>query len=156
MGLGPHQQSRRKIAIRKDRGRNGSIAERVNHQRGAIAQRQWHGFHASPIFDVVAGPIDMGAQMHRAVQRGKGEVIALLHVQQHLSCRRSVSRENRHIGGQGHGNVVDLEAHQKRCRIAHKSGKKGWKRLFLRNSTPSEPPVPALGPMVRETNCTWR
>ena len=86
----------------------------------------------------------------------RGEVIALLHVQQHLSCRRSVSRENRHIGGQGHGNVVDLQAHQKRCRIAHKSGKKGWKRLFLRNSTPSEPPVPSLVPMVRETNCTWR
>ena len=25
MGLGPHQQSRRKITIRKDRGRNGAI-----------------------------------------------------------------------------------------------------------------------------------
>ena len=156
MGLGSHQQSWGEITLGQDGSGDWPLSGGINDQCGAIPQRQRHGFHASAIFDVMAGAINVGAQMHRAVQRGKGEVIALLHVQQYLPCWRRVSRENRHIGCQWHGDVVDLNTHQKRCRIAHRSGKKGWKRLFLRNSTPSEPPVPSLVPMVRDTNCTWR
>ena len=49
----------------------------------------------------MAWAIDMGAQMHRAVQRGKGEVIALLHVQQHLPGWRRVSRETATSGVSG-------------------------------------------------------
>jgi hypothetical protein len=41
-------------------------------------------------------------------------------------------------------------------RIAHRSGNSGLNRVFLRYSTPAEPPVPVFMPMVRWTILTWR
>jgi 2-aminomuconate deaminase len=43
-----------------------------------------------------------------------------------------------------------------RWRMAHRSGKTGRNSVALRNSTPLEPPVPTLLPMVRSTILTWR
>ena len=35
--------------------------------------------------------------------------------------------------------------------MLHRSANSGWKSDFFKNSTPSEPPVPCLLPMVRST-----
>ena len=47
-------------------------------------------------------------------------------------------------------------AHQNCLRTAQRSGKAWVKMDRRRNSTPSEPPVPALSPMVRSTSLAWR
>ena len=45
---------------------------------------------------------------------------------------------------------------QRAARMAQRSGKSGWKRVARRYSTPLEPPVPVLVPIVRSTIFTWR
>ena len=42
------------------------------------------------------------------------------------------------------------------ARIAQRSGNSGWKRVARRYSTPLDPPVPALVPIVRSTIFTCR
>src|SRR6185503_16216539 len=106
------------------------------------------------VLAVVIWPIGMGSEVNRRTQRRKRDVRPLLHVPQHLPRRRRITRPDFEIGREQRRDIVK-HAHS-RCRIAHKSAKMGWKRLFFRNSTPSEPPVPCLLPIVRSTSFTWR
>ena len=107
---------------------------------------------------VVARRVGVGAEVHRRVQRRQGQVVAAGDVEQHLAGRRRILGPDPEALVDERRDVPDPLArtvHQKRWRIAHRSGNSGLNNDFFRNSTPRLPPVPRLLPIVRSTVFTW-
>src|SRR5262249_47027494 len=101
---------------------------------------------------VVARRVGVRPEMDGAVQRGQGQGVAAAHIAEDFPRQRRVAPPHAEGGGEGRRGIGNKRLVPK----GQRAGNTGRNSDCFRNSTPSEPPVPRLLPMLRSTSLTWR